>query len=1163
MNDPLALLHGEAAALDIDLTPDLLGRVMACFDEGVFAKLLDPNTGATALAGVWKATYNKLEFENAVIVCLALRRVMELGPSRLRPHLGDLRWKATWCHIHLYLAGSLYQQSKERMGTGSGDAVRPMLTEALRCWDTVEPNDVHLAKGEPGRIWRGMRGVTRLVLARQDASPLALLHGARTDLRLAEQRGDTTAEHFAFHLEVLYRLAQDPAELPTLWIEADHLVTRAAPHVSGSFTWLCALGELHLRKAQSVVSAEDEPLFEGPAPATPDGEPGVSDALDEDPAADRRTATLEAYEEALRNFQEAQDRATGREHGFRLVMLRHNHGVARAGIARALQALRRIDEARAHYATAIEDMRWSASHDTPVLGSAFPSALIDYALYLYRAKDFAAAHALVQEARLLCAARPGLLVESRERFTVELWRATELRALWPQTETPSEELSDPDAGSAPDPVEVRTRLDALLAAGPAESLSAVPLVLAAWLLIAQGDAADLARVRATLTTLHALRDTAPAGTRSWLSARLGMLYGRLDRLGRTVDGAAAGDLEAPPFDNLVAQAYACFGDAVRDTTVRRRHIEFGLGRAALHHAKAILAETGDSEAALMLLHEAREVLLACIEEPAPADDAPLTTTAPVEQPLVRERVTSYLGETCLCLHTLTQDGAHLREAVDWYEQTLAADDAAGNVRGKLGDAYLRLARAGGSIHDLRTALEHKARAREAGDHSRENLSVSAAGHHRLWRSTREPQEFVTAVDLALQAFGLDRDWPWPLLQLAAMAGAPAPVAAAPPKQPAAGGSGPGDAETDRLRAAVWAGDQDLFYERAARTAVHSQPFRRAVLGGRSQTFVLDDPHRLLSTTLVLKPTYHAEAEAEQSHLASLRKYLRDTAAPRWMRLPEVLALVDLPPDFANNRELPPDTALASRRAVGRSLAGVIADAYEGRGRSPRELVGNALRYLARIHVWSSAIASPGGPADAARAHAAVAAELEKRATKLALPDTRALVERWEAAVRWPLASVPGRDAHAENWLITDARDVVALDLEPHGRFPLLYEVVQLIEDHAALSLKESGWPEREALCRVYLDELMALGHPDTVSAADVLPAYQAFALVRAVFLVEHLTVGRSGPTPTKPAPESTGSRRWAGRRLAHAHALVEHCAATVTDTRLRDTALSLEALLPG
>ncbi|WP_327714089.1 hypothetical protein OG381_00640 [Streptomyces sp. NBC_00490] len=1089
--------------------------------------------------------------------------MLALGPSLLRPHLGALKWKATWCHVHLYLAGALYQRSKELMGTGSGDVVRPMLTEALRCWDVVEPNDLYLVEksADGGRIWRGKRGVTRLILARQDASPLALLRGARTDLRLAEQRGDNTAEHFAFHLEVLYRLAEDRAELPALWIEAEQLAARSLPHVSGSFTWLCARGELYLRKAQSVVGPEDEPLLQGPDSPIPDGEGDVSDISEEDAAVARRTAALEAYKEALRNFQEAQDRATSREHGFRLVMLRHNHGVARAGIARTLQALRRVEEAQAHYITAIEDMRWAASHDTPVQGSAFASALSDYALYLYRTKDFAATHALAEEAQLLCAANPGSLTESRQRFVVELWRAAALSALWPPKEAQSDELADPDARSTPDPMEVRARLDLLLAAGPAESLSILPLVLAAWLLVAQADAADLARVRATLTTLHALRETAPVGTRSWLCAQLGGLCGRLYRLWRAADDTATGGLQPPRFDNLVAQAYTYFGDAVREATVRRRHFEFGLGRAALHHAKALLAETGDSETVVMLLHEAREVLLGCLKEGAASDDALLAPAAPVEQPLVRERVTSYLGETCLRLHTLTQDGAHLLEAINWFEQTIAANEAVGNVRGMLGDAYLRRARAGG-MHDLRNALRHKARAREAGDRSRENHSVSAAGHHRLWRSTRDPQEFVTAVDLALQAFALDPDWPWPLLQLAVMAGESATVLA-PPEQADASQAQAGDAETRRLRAAVWAGDQDLLHQLAARTAVHhSQPFRRAVLGGRSETFVLDDPHQLLSTTLVLKPTYRAEAQAEQSHLASLRQYLCDTAAPHWMRLPEVLALVDLPLNFANNRERRPDTALASRRAVGRCLAGVIADAYEGRRRSPRELVGDTLRYLARIHVWSSRIADLGGPGDAARAHAAVAAELEKRASKLALPDTRGLVESWKAAVRCPLASVPGRDAHAENWLITNAGDVVALDLEPHGRFPLLYEVVQLIEDHAALSLKESDWTEREAMCQVYLDELMALGHPDTVAASDVLPAYQAFALVRGVFLVEHLTVGRFGPAPTKRAPESTGSRRWADRRLDHAHALIEHCASTMADTRLRDMALRLQALLP-
>ncbi|MFB6903087.1 hypothetical protein ACFCWB_02290 [Streptomyces bacillaris] len=1159
MDDPLSLLYVEASALGIDLTPDLLGRVMACFGEGVFAKLLDPDTGVTVAAEVWKATYSKLPNEDAIVVCLALRGVFGLGPSRLRPHLGDLRWKATWCHVHLYLAGSLYQWSKELMSTGSGDVLR-LLTEALRCWDVVEPNDAYLAKGPGGRIWRGMRGVTRLILARQDPSPLPLLHGARADLLLAEQRGDTSAEHFAFHLEVLHRLAQDRAELPTLWSEADELAARARPHVSGSLPWLCARGELYLRKAQSVVGLEGEQLSRESGSPLPDDESGLPDISDEVAAVARRAAALEAYEEALRHFQEAQGRAAGREHGFRLVMLRHNQGVARAGMARTLQALRRFDEAQAHYVTAIEDMRWSASHATPVQGSAFPSALVDYALHLYRAKDFAAAHVLAQEAHLLCVASPGRLGESRERFTAELWRATAVLALWPLKEASSDDLSDPDGWSVPDLVELRVRLDALLACGPTESPAVRPLVWAARLLVAQADAADLDRLRATLTTLHALRETGSAGNRPWLSTQLGMLFGKLDRQWRAADGAATGEPQPPPFDNPAARSYTYFGDAVRESTVRSRRAEFDLGRAAFHHAKVLLAETGDPESAVMLLHEAREVLLACLDEEAAEGGVPLTTAAQAEQPLVREHVTRYLGETCLRLSTLTQDGDHLREAIDWLEQTSNSGDAVGNVQGMLGDAYLRLARAG-NAQALRTALEHKARARETGDRSRENLSVSAAGHYRLWRSSRRPQEFVTAVELALEACRLAPDWPWPLLQLAGMAAAPAVVA--PPEGPeATTPSRPGDAETDRLRAAVWAGDQDLFYERAVRTAVYSQPFRRTVLGGRSETFVLDDPHRLLSTTLVLKPTYRAEAEAEQSHLASLRQYLHDTAAPRWMRLPEVLALVALPSGFSHDRERSPDTVLASRRAVGRSLAGVIAEAYEGRRRSPREQVGNALRYLARIHVWSSGTADPGGPEDAARAQAAVAAELEKRAMRLALPDAQGLAESWAAAARWPSASVPGRDAHAENWLITDSGDVVALDLEPHGCFPLLYEVAQLIEDHAALSLKESDWPEREALCRVYLDELKALGYyPNTVAAADVLPAYQAFALVRAVFLVEHLTVGRSGPAPTGRAPESTGSRRWADRRLAHARALVDHCAGTATDPLLRGLALRLKASL--
>lgn len=86
----------------------------------------------------------------------------------------------------------------------------------------------------------------------------------------------------------------------------------------------------------------------------------------------------------------------------------------------------------------------------------------------------------------------------------------------------------------------------------------------------------------------------------------------------------------------------------------------------------------------------------------------------------------------------------------------------------------------------------------------------------------------------LAATDVDRRWPWPFMQLAQLlseTGAP-------------------------LREVDHGGErQDVpaLLAHATRLAIETQEFRQKVLGGRSETFVLDDPHRLLSATLVLKP----------------------------------------------------------------------------------------------------------------------------------------------------------------------------------------------------------------------------------------------------------------------------------------------------------------------
>ncbi|MGW7369528.1 hypothetical protein ACWGI8_40445 [Streptomyces sp. NPDC054841] len=917
MTDPLALLHRETVDLNLGLTPDLLGRVMEFYPGRLFQRLLDPATALSVAAELWRATYNKLDPERAIPVCLALRNVLRSGPDVVGARFGGLRWDATFCHLNLYLAGSLHQHATELMGRGRSRIVRPMFDEAIRCWSVVEPDeDRFLAPGSKARrIWRGMRGVTQLYLARHMRQPYDLLRGARADLQLAEERGDTSEGHFTFLLEVFSRLSHDPAELPALWDATDELIARAAPHVGSSYRWLVALGEHRLMRAQS-------------------GHPNPGGDLD----------------------------------------------------ARSASAL--YQQLRTEHAQDAEHSR---------------------------------------EAR------------------------------------------------------------------------------------------------------------------------------------------------------------------------------FSLGRAALHYAKVLLAGGGHEDAE-MLLHEAREALLTCLPDEAGSADATGATAGEDFRKISPARVSGLLGEVCLRLHAQTRQEEYLDESITWFSTAQQSDAAPDNVHGLLGEAYLRRARAG-SMPDLRTALEHKAKARDVGDRNPNNFSVSAAGHHQLWQKTGVPAELATAVDLALRAFRQDPHWPWPLMQLAEFATAQARTGALTPAAgaedsaedgaggPVRAGSGaetgggagrdrpgsgplrsgrpdPASLEAQRLLDAVHEGDQGGLYEEAVRTAVHALPFRQAVLGGRSETFVLDDPQRLLSSTLVLKPTTRAEAEAEQAHLASLGRYLRRTGAPKWMHLPTSLALVDLPEDWQSSRQPAPDTVLASRRSVGRSLAAVIADAYEGRGRHPREAVRRAVQYLARIHVWAaesmvsdaaaagapSAVTDSGAvavPVAATNAYEAVARDLVKRAGRIGLPLPDELGAHWTAVTPQALPSVPGRDAHAENWLVTDSGAVVALDLEPHGHLPLLYEVVQLIEDHAALDLQQSDWPDREALCGVYLAELEALGHPATVVDDDVLAAYQSFALVRAVFLTEHLSQDAAAPH----SGTSTGSRRWAQRRLAHALALIERCEQTAVTPGLRDVAI--------
>jgi hypothetical protein len=245
--------------------------------------------------------------------------------------------------------------------------------------------------------------------------------------------------------------------------------------------------------------------------------------------------------------------------------------------------------------------------------------------------------------------------------------------------------------------------------------------------------------------------------------------------------------------------------------------------------------------------------------------------------------------------------------------------------------------------------------------------------------------------------------------------------------------------------------------------------------------------------------------------------------------------------------------LATRRTGGRSLASVIADWRAGYTRLPptRE-TRRTIEYLAHIHHWSGGYTQRPWQEGCQ----AILGTLREYLRRLGFSDPVPIIDVWASMVPPALGTVPGRDAHAENWLVTPGGAIVALDLEDHPRAPVLYEVVQLLEDHPLLPVDDQGWAERLKMCRLYLREWQeTIGSPLNIADDEIPALYRLFAFVRAVFLCGHV------PQKIREL-ESTGSLRFASSRLRHARELLTRLAIEEPNPRFRDAILQVLGRMP-
>lgn len=519
------------------------------------------------------------------------------------------------------------------------------------------------------------------------------------------------------------------------------------------------------------------------------------------------------------------------------------------------------------------------------------------------------------------------------------------------------------------------------------------------------------------------------------------------------------------------------------------------GACALELAKALaVGDDADSEDAGGLLREAVDWLEKSL---AKSRNAP-SVVRPNYDPVI---VHSRLGEAALRSHSLQLAERMLELAIKNLEESLALESLNGQgvdlrperdrtaILGHLGDAYYRRGTRNRDAEDLVRALALKEETYTDGNRARENRSLAAAAAERLHRITADDTQLTWSARCALQAATCDPAWPWPVLQLADLARRhealdPSRLAGLPPAS---------------LSEPLLAGDRSKLLRRAAELAACNVEFTSSVLGGQRRSgeqgvFVLNDGHRLIEQTIVLKRLTAAEAAREWEWTRRLRQWLTDRNAPTHWRLPEPLGLVPL--------EVPheQDAVYVMRRMQGRVLGATVTDRFTGQGENPLPHFADALRYLAAFQAWR-VLDNADTPRTATAQHAEDwAGQVTKACDKL---DASGSLRKALLDLVQPLAA-PGRpvvakkDPHPGNWILTLHGDLVLFDMSSAKTLPLLQEAVTVIDDLPLLPFDEGGWALREELYGTYLAALDEFGLP-VPRAADVLAdSLEALTLFHAV-----------------------------------------------------------------
>lgn len=996
---------------------------------------LSVNPAPDDLVQAWKATKKHRDKESREVVWIPLLHMFREHFSRPGPGLEDALKAAgiylmgTRREVTRQLGSRHFHLGKKLFMDGQREPGRFLLREAVRALEWVDRNGQRMPIAER-RTWNGQLAVALVLLAREldetDPQAVDLLRRAEHHSVFAEHDGDNDEdreEHFAYRAEIhlrLFRAERTPAHL-----EKAHTVLRGLRRPPASRRLRTAAADV--LAGLGLVRLGSGQFHEG----------------------------LRLLRDAETAYTEAQDTAAplnaqGVHPGYLLARrghVRHQlyrfdvDAVGRRGSARLEDALSDLlaPEAAGHMSERV-----------------IAAALLDRSRVRQRRRDRAGSAADLDQARAMLGTSPEsarLAAQVRvQELDEAVDRAVEDRDTDAVRRLAREIIRLPS--DAPIPSAALSRACRSVVAG--EGIDQSRLLLE--------DALD--RIETDVIHPH----LQPSGHRhvAGHAALIARMLARTEEevVPATLDRALT--LYRISFDALDSPAGT---DAYADA-----------GACALDLAKALaIGDDADGEDAAGLLHEAVDWL----EKSLAKARKPSSVVRPNFDPVI---VHSRLGEAALRSYSFSPTERMIELAIENLEESLALeslDVEAVDLRperdrtailGHLGDAYYRRGTRNRDAEDFERALALKEETYTDGNRARENRSLAAAAAERLHRITADDTQLTRSAGYALQAAVCDPAWPWPVLQLADLAAHhgtldPSRLLGLPPTF---------------LSAPLLSGDRSELLAHAAGLAARNREFAASVLGGQRRSgeqgvFVLNDGHRLIEQTIVLKRLAAGKAAREWEWTRRLGQWLTDRHAPEHWLLPEPLGLVPLEAPHEQ------DAVYVMRRMQGRLLGATVTDRLEGRGEDPLPHFTDALRYLAAFQAWR-VLDDADTPRTATARHATDwAGQVTKACGKLdASPGFRkALLDLVEPLGAPGRPVVAKKDPHPGNWILTRHGGLVLIDVESEETLPLLQEAVTVIDDLPLLPFDQEGWALREELYDTYLAALDEFGLP-VPRAADVL-----------------------------------------------------------------------------